>query len=85
MGSMHIVEAVGEVIEMAARNQTISDLLARAPRPPMPGHLAAKVDAAIRRESVRRSAKQATALKRGTGFERTTAKARPGRSRVKVG
>jgi hypothetical protein len=51
------------VIDMATRNQEVIDLLARTPYPPMPAHLAARIQAAIAAESARRSAERAAKMR----------------------
>lgn len=51
------------VRETAAKNQGVIDLLANAPYPPMPDHLAARIEAAIAAESARRSAERAARIR----------------------
>ena len=48
---------------MAVKNRGVIELLAKAPVPPMPAHLAARVHAAIAAESARRAAERATRMR----------------------
>lgn len=51
------------VIDMPAKNREVIDLLARTPLPPMPGHLEARIQAAIAAESARRSGERAARMR----------------------
>lgn len=51
------------VIDMAAKNREVIYLLTRTPLPPIPAHLALKIQAAIAAESARRSAERAARMR----------------------